>query len=656
MRRGRPTRPTSHQSSAKPSPSPMRPGSNDPFAMLDGSRAKQSNNDELSSRFPTLDQFSLLHEKSGKFEFEAGSADSKEKPDDLSQRITNALADEAFARAPKSSAQRSPAVNQKPTKQTDTSLEERNVKPSPDLRAELTRQQTTQLHQPVPQKPTMVSTGTMTSPSPPQRPQDSPVPSQRPIYRFPAPDSEQRPPHQPWDNVPEKARSFRDDLPRRSSYSRKDSKAQPSAEELPKSPASSRPSLEGPRPSALELGELNDPLIRSKSANAKSRPASAFVASKGEYFQNRDTTRPSLESSLSRQYEGGEPLHPTHSETEREYERANITSDIDFLRAKEEEEMHRKREKRASSGSKHAKRSSLTSISLSGTKTLLAGRFGEAFRRFEHNAPQERSSSPENINATLTPIAGSEVTEISDDDRAPEDADDADDISPEMRRELERRRLSQEEKRVTNAAAEYRQQVTERGGDGGKVPKGDVVRSASIQNKVHALFSESNKPLPTAKTASGYGKYTDTETALQAKQFDKPIPERPSSGVSRKPVASQGGHDFGQRPSSKEGVPPSGFVQMQIRQSQAPPTPIQTRPNQRPAAPPKPKNLRTGNQSESTASTPHEQRSFVDDQTTNPNEDWEENFSRRYPSLSGLEMVETEIDIPRVSMVRTKEV
>jgi hypothetical protein len=33
---------------------------------------------------------------------------------------------------------------------------------------------------------------------------------------------------------------------------------------------------------------------------------------------------------------------------------------------------------------------------------------------------------------------------------------DRDDISPEMRRELERRRLSQEEKRVANAAAEYR--------------------------------------------------------------------------------------------------------------------------------------------------------------------------------------------------------
>jgi AP2-associated kinase len=37
-------------------------------------------------------------------------------------------------------------------------------------------------------------------------------------------------------------------------------------------------------------------------------------------------------------------------------------------------------------------------------------------------------------------------------------------------------------------------------------------------------------------------------------------------------------------------------------------------------------------------------------------EDWEANFSKRYPSLSGLELVETEIGIGRSSETRIRDV
>jgi AP2-associated kinase len=86
-------------------------------------------------------------------------------------------------------------------------------------------------------------------------------------------------------------------------------------------------------------------------------------------------------------------------------------------------------------------------------------------------------------------------------------------------------------------------------------------------------------------------------------------------------------------------------------------SPVETIPSQRtaqrPAAPPKPKKLQTG------GSRPDERvppSSSADVDPTSPTEDWEKNFSRRYPSLSGLEMVETEIDVPKLSSIRTREI
>ncbi|KLJ11373.1 AP2-associated kinase [Blastomyces silverae] len=668
MRRGRPTKPTSHHNSAKPSPSPLRATSNDPFAVLDG--GKVPNGDELSSKFPTLDEFSLFHEQGSKFEFEPTVTETKTPMEDLSKRITNALADEAFAKAnPTPVPQMSPAIGPQSKSLGDKPLEEKISIPSPDLRAELTRQQTTPLHQPIPQKPLMVSTGTMTTPSPRLRPSDSPPFSQRPVNKYPNSSYERRPSVQQLESDNEKASGSRDGYTSRGGFFKRESKQKFPHEDLPRSPVSSRPSLEGSRPSNLDI---SDPTTRSKSANSKSRPTSAFVGSRPDYFRDVDNPRASFDPSFPRGgYEGGDALHHSRSETDRDYERANISSDIDFLRAKEVEESNRKREKRVSSAPKHVKRSSLSSISLSGTKNLLAGRFGEAFRRFENNVAQERTSrtpSPDNMNARLTPITGSEVTEMSDDGHETND----DDISPEMRRELERRRLSQEEKRVANAAAEYRQRLAERGEDGG-LGGGRIegIKSASIQSKVQSLLKENDRH-PTIKTATGYGRYTDTETALQAKQFEQPsLPPRPVPfNIPRKPVALQQQHtpELPPRPLPKDPrsvgpLPPP--VRPQPSTTSEPftsRTTTTTAADQKPPAPPKPQKLRTGNRLEnppsSTIVTRDRKSSIEMIKPTSPNDDWEANFSKRYPSLSGLELVETEIDIPppRVSTVRTKEV
>lgn len=189
MRRGRPGKPqSSTHSSVKPSPSPYRDGSkassHDPFAALDGGPKK--NPDELSNRFPTLDQFDILHEKGDKFEFEPTVKETKSEDEDLSQRLTNALADDAFARQPSPERQAPPADRRSQISPV------RSQKPQ-----EVATRRQAPLYQPTPKRPAMVSTGTMTSPSETPRLQEPKI-SNRPIYRFPPPEHERRPSSQPW--------------------------------------------------------------------------------------------------------------------------------------------------------------------------------------------------------------------------------------------------------------------------------------------------------------------------------------------------------------------------------------------------------------------------------------------------------------------------
>lgn len=609
MRRGRPGKPAhSHNNSARPSPSPFRGPSTDPFAMLDGGNKSRNSTDEVADRFPTLDQFHILHEKGGKFDFEATVAD-KPEDEDLSRRLTNALADDAFVKrpSPERAAASEPSVNRRPQ---PTPLEKKPV--SSIRRDDSTRQ--APLHQPAPQKPGMVSTGTMTSPTSPPPPNlPEPKPSSRPIFRFPVSD-DRRPPSQQMagdiEKKPEPPSKF-------------DLRPSMSTDRLSNLSVSARPSLEATRPSNLDA---DDPVMgRSKSANSKIRPVSVHAGSKFESPRGSESARSSLE--LTRPYEDGVPLQ--HARTD-DYERANIASDVDYLRAKEEEEMSRKREKRHSGAPKHVKRSSLTTLSLSGTKTIFGGRFGDAFRRFESSHQDSRPQSPaatpapDNKPKQPTTVTASEVVE-------PEDPDDDSDISPEMRRELERRRLSQEEKRVANAGEEYRRRVAEKG-EGG--PAGEGPRSLSIQNRVQTLFGDSSKQSP--KTAAGYGRFTETVMEQRSEQQVRT--------VSQKTAAYQSpSKDKWESAASSSAARPQ-TTPVEYPQPRDP----------RPVAPPKPKNLRVGVPETTRPGSQH--GGFVNEASASTSSDWETNFSRRFPSLSGLEMVETEIEIPKVTTLRTKEV
>ncbi|PQE18197.1 Serine threonine- kinase ppk30 protein [Rutstroemia sp. NJR-2017a BBW] len=308
----------------------------------------------------------------------------------------------------------------------------------------------------------------------------------------------------------------------------------------------------------------------------------------------------------------------------------NIQSNVDFLKSMEETD-NTKKDRRRSSASKQSKRSSMPTMSLSGTKNLLAGKFGDAFKRFEHNAsapPGPRTPSPlqDLERRDLTPIAGSEATDgRSDDGNVPDDNN----LTPEQRREQERRRLSLEEKRVADAAAEYRKRIADR------APRsiGGVTRAASIQHKVKSLLDENRDQQGLKKTAEGYGRYTDAAPVTQSQG----VPGNPYT-LRKAPVV--GNNDL---------------AYAKPRMQQVTPSLPATKTGPRPSAPPKPTHLNSSNTGAGAgfaysppkggflAGRQGQGLGLRQDMTQQEKEEYLEDFSRRFPSLSSIEMVEREI-------------
>lgn len=660
MRRGRPTAPVQQPppptaAAARPSPSPMRGTVSDPFAALDSQdvQVRRAAADELAARFPSLDEFSLLHDRGQKFEFDQTPATADPL---LTKRVTEALADDAFALAPTTKVESAPTA--KPSVGVSRSASVKQSKPY-----ESPRTSNSSLKESTPQRTGMVSSGVQTSPAPSPAPpaQKYPDISNRPLWRVPTPSHHQRTMSQPRttdqsQGSPSLGSEFAPPtLPTRPSLDLR-SRSHMSTLNIPKSPASSRPSLESQRPSALDLGNAID---RSRSANSNARPVSMHVESNLDYLRDREMASgrnfdaPSLQRRIT---------SSAIDDSEPEIEDKNIRSSVDFLRVMERDDTGQKhKHRRSSSQSKHAKRGSIASLT-SNTKNIVKGRFGDAFRRFEtnnssrspeHERDQPPFSSPQNSRenpTSLTPIAGSEATGgLSDDDRSA--LDESQELSPELRRELERRQLSEEERRVEAAAAEYKQRITSQGQG---QPKAGPSKASTIQNRVKNLLDESSKPAPVSRTAEGYGKYTDTGKPLPLRPQDQ-TGTRQAPTVARKPLSVGAG--ISQPPPDLQYAKP---VRPPVSSSSAPPAISPRLPSgPAPRAPPKPKSLRTGGLGDAplSANTSPTKPSPIMQEKALPGirggdgagNDWDvETFSKRYPSLSGLEMVETEI--PRRSV------
>lgn len=621
MRRGRPTAAAAPSNPASAADAaPMRRTDGDPFAALDSKTSSKGGLDELSSRFPTLDQFSLLHDHGTKFDFDASSPTSppgNAPSNNLNQKVTERLADDAFA-TPQPSATHSRSAS-RPHSITPVGHQPAIASPPPDGplskvssapgRPDISRARSIISNNPELQaistqsNSRYVSTGTMTA-TPPPEPyyREAERSTQSSSYSRSA--SATRQPEQSVGPGAYEEPEPQAALPRTSSFQRCDHLRRPS---------SSRPSLEGGRPRA----DFSETSVRTNQPAIRSRPVSTNLESttldflRGREAVSRSSSRPPQVPSPNPEAVGDDDTRVP-------------SSDMEFLRSMED-----------SDWPKSSKRSSITS--LSGNKSMLVGKFGDAFKRFEGGTASPgggRTPSPHKdaSRRDLTPIAGSEATDgRSDDGRIQEDEDA---VTPEMRREMERRKLQEEEQRVATAQAEYRRRVAE-GNRGPPVPPksiGGVSRATSIQNRVQSLLSDEQKP-SIQRTAQGYGKYAD---------YSEPgsRPDRQIPGVPKKPLNITKTRSGG--PASSSSAPPA----------------LTSKPPTKPIAPRKPVHLNslpTGQRPASPqklnrAQTSSEQLVGMDlpgrpvlEMTSKEKDDYLQDFSKRFPSLGTIEMVERDI-------------
>ncbi|KKF92659.1 Serine/threonine-protein kinase ppk30 [Ceratocystis platani] len=310
---------------------------------------------------------------------------------------------------------------------------------------------------------------------------------------------------------------------------------------------------------------------------------------------------------------------------------------------------------------KKSKSSKRSSLSLSGTKNILAGKFGDAFKRFEshhHSSPFKKQAAPRSPSpkkdlrdSVLTPIAGSEATDGRSDDG--QNSEDEQDMTPEMRREFERLQLAEEERRVEAAQAEYRRRLTERKSGSPMSPSpdtglpksiGGVSRAVSIQNRVQSLLGEEQRNAPVQRTAQGYGRYTESaEPAPSPQQYRGPT-DRPPPEILRKPVRTMtsetqlrvkndpatGGGGSAARPP----LPPKPVAPRKPGHLNGMPTGRSASPTKG-LAPAQP--IMAANSSATTTAKPESPGAGTD-----PN--YLSDFSKRFPSLSAIEMVDMDLD------------
>lgn len=594
MRRGRPSSP-----SKTPASTETKKG-RDPFAALDSpsfdTRSKAV--DELSSRFPPPEQFGILQNKRQPFNFEGSSTTQSA----LNDKVTAALADEAFAAAAPEKPKVPTPVPDEAAPRVARAMSLKKTRSSPPPQTNRTPR--IDMQKPLPSQPQTTRTDSLPKSDPPIKPFKPPPVSDRPIWRVPSPQNDRTSTLEP----PTQRRTA--DRPRPTSQFLERTTAN--------SPASSRQSFEGSRPSALVIPQV---IHRSRSADERTLSPTKTTRLREEMESQASRERPHLDLVDA-------------SEDDPAAEDSRLSS-IDYLRQLEDESSlpSRNDHRRKSSTLSRLKHASVPP-SHSGGKQLFGGRFNSAFKRFEHGRSESRRASeePEVIESRACLTNGSSAVRAS----SPVGEDlalvETEELSPEVRRELERRRLSLEERRVANAGAAHR---------AGTIGRGGQNRATGIQNRVKDLLDESGRTSPVKKTASGYGKYTSIHTPPDS------APPPADTFRTRRPL----------EPPLRTASVPSSSATTQTAPAR-PPRPTTTASN-RPTAPPKPVALQTGSATPTVAAEAERPRDPMAT-ITDPSElDWHYDFSQRYPDVS-LDAVEDEIVLKtlpaRTSSLKVREV
>ena len=395
---------------------------------------------------------------------------------------------------------------------------------------------------------------------------------------------------------------------------------------------------------------------------------------------------------------------------------APIESNVDYLRSMEAYDHKRDRLHAKPTG---GKRSSMTA--LTGTKNILAGKFGDAFKRFEASTGGSSSSNNNNNNAsarspsrTPSPLKQLERSNNTgntnihggggynddgggyDENEIPEVTDD---MPPEVRREIERRRLSMEEKRVAAAGAEYRQRIARvdtgssihttihrtttgsyaaSGSGSNSVPTpsmplpktmpksiGGMSRAVSIQNRVQNLLNEAqSSSTPVVRTAQGYGHFTDDGSNVGGNASDSSARSTPTPSAMTSSASTMGRSSFDERPEvrRKPMLPPKPSAKPKpVHLNKPLPLIGKSQPaNDAPArpgspsqdySPSRPVNARVSLPNKSGASASQAPLMAVDlpgqpvleGMSLQDRDDYIQDFTRRFPSLTTIEMVERDL-------------
>ncbi|KAL7898580.1 hypothetical protein HDV63DRAFT_356099 [Trichoderma sp. SZMC 28014] len=645
MRRGRPN------PSPSRTPVPAKVNSGDPFAALDSKAAaaaasvRRAEPDELSARFPRLDEFSLLQDQKT-FNFDSTPISPRPQRD-LGAKVAERLADEAFAssRSPAQTPVQRPhsvaPISSRPP--LDISQSPLDIKPLPKLAPlSATQSGVSRAQSIITSNPELtaianktanssyVSIGTMTEASPSEKERQMDFDRSRRSLDV-----------ETSRETPRAAALTGQNTAKRmsggnwASANTRSSSVQPRLSQS--TVASSRTSLDN-------LSSQEDLIdMRSSAGNLglKQRPVSStYEPSTLEFLRERENASkpPSRQSSVNRHSSWHLPL--SSSNTGRNTNDGGVS-------LKEQARSSRSFEIKDHDQSRPVPKPETTA---STSKNLLSGKFGGAFKKFESNAPSDNesdfrpsSSGKEQGRRTLTPIQGSEAA----DDRSDTDGEGHGHMTAEMRREMERRQLEEEEARVEAAQADYRRRIAE-GGSPSKArpsvapkPMG-AARAASIQNRVQSLLSEEQKPSNVPRTAHGYGKYTDSEPAPN--EADKSRPEvKPKPTVAAKPIVV----DPRRSDSSVSDV-------RQATGSTSASASVSGKSVAKPAAPRKPVHLNNiptgGGRQTSSPTKERDEQSFerliaIDlpgqpmlEMTASDRDDYVEDFTKRFPSLSTIEL------------------
>ncbi|KAK5988983.1 Serine/threonine-protein kinase ppk30 [Cladobotryum mycophilum] len=637
MRRGRPTpSPSAGTTTPRQSSAAGKVAEGDPFAALDSKLARKVDTDELSARFPSLDHFSLLHDQ-GSFNFDSAPI-SPALDKDMGQAITERLVDEVFSTSRNVSTHPSPT----PRPQTVAPITSRPEVLSPPADAN-TSSSTSQ--------PSMSRAQSIIRNNPELKEIASKTAKSGYVSSVTATEKVPEQKRKSLDKARQVPEAEKSRLAGPVGYSdQNDTKRQTSetwAAADPRSSSSSihhrlshghlrssRASIDTTRSSATDLIDLSGP---PDGSTTRQRPASTtFEPSTLEFLRERENaTRPPVRQSRPASRQSSYHLPLSGAETPRNNDVG--LRDRDAPRS------------RGASGSREHSSANLNRrsdpVSGPGSKNLLAGKFGDAFKRFENNVPSgenSRSSSPQRdlAHRALTPIAGSEMTGDRSDDS---DDEDHNYLTAEMRRDMERRKLEEEEARVEAAQAEYRRRIADAGSPtkstAGAPKAGGPSRASSIQERVQNLLNEDQRPTSAPRTAQGYGKYTDT--APPSGEGQKPTLE-----IRRKPVI----------PSKPIVESPSASTStLGGRSSTSSLPPVITKSQVKPSAPKKPVHLNSiptgGRQTSPTKVSPSaqfERLIAMDlpgqpmlDITARERDDYIEDFAKRFPSLSTIELNHT---------------